>query len=45
MGMFDDIRVDYPIEGVAPFDDQTKQLECYCHAVHTLREFEAEGNK
>lgn len=29
MGLFDDIRVEYPIPGIEPFDDQTKELECY----------------
>lgn len=29
MGLFDDIRCEYPIEGVEPFEDQTKDLECY----------------
>jgi hypothetical protein len=28
MGLFDDIRVDYPIPGVEPFDGQTKDLDC-----------------
>lgn len=28
MGMFDDIRVEFPVEGFEPFDAQTKSLEC-----------------
>jgi hypothetical protein len=29
MGMFDTIRCEYPIDGVEPFSDQTKELDCY----------------